>query len=295
MEITVRSIFNMIIFPSIIILHVSNNVIIARTKCLHKIVYYILVNVSVSDVFVCVAVFIQNIQLIPCNVYLHISYTTFYTSSILSTLFITVDRYIAVVHCLHYRQIATKRRVLLSIAFIWIISFLFSVFPAFLSSNYEYRLFLSDVIHCPIYLISSILLVCSSLLIRYIRNKHVLAIKKRNIYFGIEDERLGMLQNLKLAVLDVIRLNFVTAFLVFVGNIVDMFDKYYCKRRNTPLVIISIIFRASYMITNPIVYILAMTELKEQYGKVVSCISLLDSHKMIADKISPALELRNPP
>ena len=151
MEITIRSILNMIIFPSIIVLHISNNVMIARTKCLHKTVYYILVNVSISDIFVCVTVIVKNIQLIPCNVYLHITLTTFYTSSVLSTLCITVDRYIAIIHCLRYRQIVTKRRIFISIAFIWIFSFLLSMLPTMLTRNYQYTLFLSDCIHSPIY------------------------------------------------------------------------------------------------------------------------------------------------
>ena len=270
MEISERSIFNLIIFPSIILLHFSNNVLILRNKSLHKTIYYLLVNLSVSDIMLCVTVFLTNLNL-HHNIYLEISYATCYTASVISTVAITVDRYVAVVHCLHYRDIATKRRMLVAIVLIWTLSLLLSVLPSIITQDHAYRLFVRDCIHCPVYLMCSVFLVCSSLLIQYVRNKHVVAIKKRKVYFGIEDERLGILQNLKLAVMEVIRLNFVTALLVFVGNILDVVDKYYWKGANVPLFVATIVFKASYMMSNPIVYILTMTELKVQYRKIFSC------------------------
>jgi hypothetical protein len=243
-------------------------------KKLHKTVYYVLVNLSFSDVMLLMTILVQNTYS-RHNAYLKVAHTAFYTASILSTFGITIDRYVAVVYCLRYREFVTNNRLLVSLLLLWISSIVLAIIPSLITSNLKWRELYTDCIHVPLYLLCSVCLVLTSLWIRRIRNKHVEAIKKRNVYFGIESERLSTLQNLSASVLEIIKLNFMTAVLVIFGNILGVVFNYYLDEpKNFAMLVVLHVVRILYVLSNPIVYMLTMTDLRKRYSKILNCKSV---------------------
>ena len=104
-----------------ILLHLANNFIILRKRRLHKPAYFLLINLSVSDImliFVIIGIFIKRGYSLP----LQILNKVFVTSSLLSTFGISLDRYISVIHCLRYWEIVTTQRLISFLIISWIIS-----------------------------------------------------------------------------------------------------------------------------------------------------------------------------
>ena len=266
MRVQELDIFFMVLFPAVILMHLSNNVLIIINKKLHKTAYLILINLSFSDVLLLITVLLMN-SYTRYHTYCEVAHTVFYTVSVLSTFCITIDRYIAVQYCLRYREIVTRKRLLGVLLLLWISSVVLALIPLLVSIKRR-RLY-KDCIHVTIYLLCSVILILSSLWIRRIRNTHLACIRKTNAYFGIEDARLSVLRNLATAVLEVIKLNFVTAILVVLSNIIDVITFYYFQMQNLPFVIISIVTKTLYILSNPIVYMLTMTDLKRQYCKMI--------------------------
>ena len=253
----------------LMLLHISNIIVIVYNRLLHKPVYCMLIHLSLCDLFTSISwilVFTFDSATIGLRSFCFASYT----ASILTTVAITVDRYVAVVYCLRYREIITKRVIIASILLIWSISLLFVSIPLMCTTNSEIRTLIHRCIHIPLYLFSSIILIYSGFWIRHIRNSHLAVIKKRNMYFGVEGERLNVLQNLRMAVLDMIKLNLITATLIIISNI---FMVFYLVPSYDDIGHVSILIGGIYLCSNPIVYILSMTELKQKYKKLFKSLS----------------------
>ena len=138
------------------------------------------------------------------------------------------------------------------------------------TTSTEIRVLIRRCVHLSLYLFSSIILIYSAFLIRHIRNSHLAVIKKRSMYFGVEREKLNVLQNLRMAVLDVIKLNLITATLIIICNI---FIVFYFVPHYELIGHVSILIGGIYLCSNPIVYILSMTELKQKYKKLFKSLS----------------------
>lgn len=257
------------IFPITIILHLINNVIIVYKRCLHKPAYYLLINLSISDILLIFAVIIRFTTIRDQNILLDIANKVFATSSVLTTFGISLDRYIAVIYCLRYWDIVTRQRLILVLVIIWLLSIAIALISSLTSK--EDRTFVSDCIVVPIYILVCLTLIVSSFWIRYLRDKHEKEIRKRNIYFGIEAEKLGILQSLKAIIIDLMKLNIITATFVICAEVFRVLLNYYFNRQNPIITIIKYICNIIYVITNPLVYILSMTELKKQYKKMFIC------------------------
>ena len=151
------------------------------------------------------------------------------------------------------------------ILLIWTITLLFTTFPYICTSNKNIRRIIDDCIHTTLLVLSSVFLICSGFWIRNIRNIHMATIRKRNIYFGIEDEILQVLQNLVSGILDVIKLNLVTAIFIIITSISLIFyhlRQFICKETFATISNIGRAFSSLYLVPNPAVYILSMTELR---------------------------------
>ena len=103
-------------------LHAINVISIILNNKLHQNVYFLLVNLSVSDV-------IYVLIIPPLNIHgMHqvfsVLHQILYFASILFTCSITLDRYIKVKYALTYETIATKKRLAALISFIWAMSIL---------------------------------------------------------------------------------------------------------------------------------------------------------------------------
>ena len=99
---------NVLLGPLSMLLHMSNIIMIIYSRLFHKHVYCILIHLSLSDVFLIIFwLLVYAFQLSPRV--LIICITIAYTASILTTVFITIDRYLAVLHCFRYQEMMTKK------------------------------------------------------------------------------------------------------------------------------------------------------------------------------------------
>ena len=151
------------------------------------------------------------------------------------------------------------------------ISIVLAVIPVLCASKQNRNVsFYTDCIDIPLNILCSLCLIFASLWIRYIRNKHQKEITKRQVYFGVEQERLHVLQRLKTTILDVIKLNFVTSFLLICSSLVKV-SFVYGVAVKTPLLglFVSRILLVVYVASNPFVYICSMSDLRGEYKKLI--------------------------
>ena len=66
--------------------------------------------------------------------------------------------------------------------------------------------------------VSGVVLITSSLYVRRVRCKHLSAIRKRNLYFGVHGETFNFLISMANAMKEMVYLNIITAVLLIVGN-----------------------------------------------------------------------------
>ena len=90
----------MILTIPITIMHISNILIIIKKRHLHKPGYYLLINLSTADLLMVITTSIRFFLFSNTNYYISMLQGFFFYSSLLSTVLISIDRYIAVIHCL---------------------------------------------------------------------------------------------------------------------------------------------------------------------------------------------------
>ena len=98
-------------------LHIFNIVSIAINRRLHQNVYFILMNLSISDSLTILTPLLVAADVSP-GIYMRLARTV-YTASILSTCAITLDRYMKIEYALRYYSIFTKRRLGILVLLIW--------------------------------------------------------------------------------------------------------------------------------------------------------------------------------
>ena len=248
-------------------MHIANIFTILKNRHLHNISYYILVNLSISDVLTLVTTTLRVLLSYGIdNEYFYPILFVFYYSSILSTVLMSLDRYIAIKHCIRYRQIVTIKRFVISIITSWIFSIvlnlIFFIVPKILRQNLWYFQIGREVTRCVIMFGSCIILVFLSIQMLHIRRTHVKALVKEKRRFGVEKERLDTLQKLKQSIKDIFRLNVVTAFLVVLSNIAEIFHTYNLINGADSMLII---LTGAYFFSNPFLYCLTMSGLRTYY------------------------------
>lgn len=255
-----------IIFSIPILFHIINIVFITTKKKLHKPSFYILFNLTISDIVSIIFLAAQCLTK-ENTLYLDFGLKLSGCASILSTLGITLERYIAVEYCLHYYKIVTTKRLSVFLITVWCTALSSTMAILFSSSNPEVRIFYYGYICGSLSVIACSILLVSSFWIRRIRNKHEKEIKKRNVYFGIHDERLGILANLKASIADIIKLNLITAVLIVLGVVFYLVKIHQCRMKDCTVSNVYGVLRGLYIVSNPFLYILSLRELKEQYLK----------------------------
>ena len=252
-----------IVLVPVVIMHISNIFATIKNHHLHNIRYYILINLSISDLLM--------LGTLPLNFILSQDYVsplkfTFYHSSILSTVLMSVDRYIAIKHFLRYREIVTIKKLVISIIASWsfsiVINLLFLIIPKIFGNNLLYFQICRDITTYGIILGSCIVLVYLSIKMLLVRWKHVKALMKVKSRFGVEKERLDMLQKLKQNMEDIFRLNLFTVIIVVLSITSDNIHTYSLINAAKTM---STIFRAAYFMSNPFLYCLTMSGLRTYY------------------------------
>ena len=251
----------------IVFMHTCNILLIIKTKKLHKPSYFLIINLSVGDLILTVTAGFNTMFLDYRNETLIIASNICYNLSLFTTVYIAIDRYIAIRFCLEYYFIVTKRRLVYLIILSWIFSIIIVLLPRFevpkFGSNGHYRRLSFDIIHYSIVVSSSIILISLSLHTVRIRRKHVKDMRKTSRRFGIVSEKLNTLTRLKESMKDVMKLNIVTVILVISSNIAKFYSNYFAPTKQ--YVIISMIMFGIYVISNPFLYAVIMTELRQQY------------------------------
>ena len=244
-------------------LYICHIVTILMKKKLHQNVYYILINLIFSDM-------LFNFFIIRgSSVEVSWAYfqgfepvRVFSVSSVLFTLCVTLDRYIKVEYCLRYHAIATKRRLVYLIAFVWVFSITFS-FASQVNSAEANSNLIGVMCNQGFLSICSLVLLVSSAWVRYVRNKHLNNITKMNRYFGIQAETLDILKSLGKVVKELIQLSFVTAILVLGFTVTRGFQYYFGIQVIGWMYYLT---KQMYLISNPFIYMFVMTDMRKCYA-----------------------------
>ena len=256
----------MIVISPAILIHGCNIFFIITKVNIHKPRYYILLNLTISDLCM-VGVGLTSLRYNNgYNEYTHICSKIFYALSLITTVLISVDRDIAVRYCLRYNQIVTNRNLAISIIVSWLVSIVINIFPAIeelkLRNGRQYYRYSEDAVSYVTRFGCVLILMALSISMLMVRNKHISFIKSLNNNSSADTEKLNILRDLKQSLKDVFRLNVVTAVLVTaanIGSVIYIFDG-----RKTTKQVYSII-GAAYFLTNPFLYALTMSELRMHY------------------------------
>ena len=248
------------------ILHLFNTGLIIRRRSLHKPSYYILLHLFLSDTLFILTMATRT-YVPQMGEVGHAIQTIFLNASIFTTLGLTIDRYIAVEHCLRYGSIVTKRALWRCGGGLWLSSVLLEIVPRLGGKDPEERNLFSEIVHIIVNLLVSLVLITCSLYVRKVRNGHETNINKLTIRFGIHAERLNHLKRLSSSVVDVLKLNMVTSVLIVAGNVSFAFAKYGYPGNKILGVIVRVVI-AVYVISNPVVYACTLSKLKKEYVKL---------------------------
>ena len=216
------------------LLHICNIVIILAKRILHIPENSFLVSLSASDIVLMVTALFRceyepGMKISQClntdNPLVAFLLGTSNTASVLSTLAISMDKYIAVQYSLRYHQIVTRGTLVKSIAAIWVSSIFSSGIVSVicvLVDDWKYF----HLPHNILWMILSMVLLASAMHIRNIRNGFEKDITHSRRYFRVDAERLSVLRRLKKSIHGVLRLNIATAVLIFIGSMLAIMWQY---------------------------------------------------------------------
>ena len=246
--------------------HISNVIIFLKRK-LHRPEHYLLTHLSFCDLLM-LLLFSARLNSSSANEVLHQGTSICYTASVLTTSAMTVNKFISVEYCLRYHDIVTTRRLFVSFFCVWISSCVAAAVPFICTSSVVKREQINDCIMCTLYTTLSLLMVVCSLYIRSVRNAHEMKIRQRKSYFGVAEERLHILQRLSTSVFDIIKLNVTTSVIVIITVICRVAHKYVFQKNSSTAHSVLHFMVSLYVISNPIVYAVTITELKQEYKKI---------------------------
>ena len=253
--------------------------------------YRLLLNLTVSGILVILNIFIRLMLPRSIKEELLVLEKILYDSSLITTMLISLDQYIAIKHCLRYNQIVSKKNLLMAIIVPWLLSILLKLLPLIhvtkvmdIAKRYINTF---QIVEYAIWFGCSITLITFSIEMKRVRKEHIDSIKKQSIHSMVEREKLGKLKDLKNSIKDVFRLNIATAVIV-IGHASASLCSFYglSKHFNT----IAHIMATIYFFTNPFLYALTMSELRTYYYKYIRYIL----SKFCIIRISPDETINEP-
>ena len=214
--------------------------LILRKRQLWKTRFYIIANLAVSDIitlFTLVSIVLTRVLTGPfkeITMFIIISKVICLTSritSLLTLVFLAVDRYIAVRYSLRYQMILTKKKTCFVLAAVWLFSFSISGMTWIKVSGY-YKHKRNILITLAVFRVTtSALLLTLSKYTNTIRKKHINSIEKRTKYFGVTKEKLGILKALKKSLEDSFKLYIATVFVQIAATIASVTNMLLSKNR----------------------------------------------------------------
>ena len=214
------TVFLMLVVPTVTLHLTIITLILKKNRLRRENHLFIIANIITCDLSHCFFSLIRSIRILTLEYrrddFLFADIVTFFgitsfVTSMLCTSLLSMDCYIAVSYGLRYNQIVTKRRIALVIICIWTLSMLMVITCKVLEKRFidtPYRFI--DMMLIFVYIGVTIFTLSVALYTINMRKKHAVAIKSRNVRFGIEAERRDMLQRLKKSIIDVMKLNVLT-------------------------------------------------------------------------------------
>ena len=224
-----------ILLPVIVLLLVPNVVIFAliiRKRQLRQVRFYIIVNLTICDsttLLLLSAIVLEGSIFgtpgitgkIKCA--WTVSLCT-YINSLFTTSFLAFDRYVAVKYDIRYHEILTKKKAFIVLVMLWALSAMISFLPLIRVST------TSDYFRNRVITLTTLRIIVASLLIlaskhtNKIRKRHVTEIRKRKINFGVEKEKLDLLQRTKNSITDAFKLYLATIIVMILDSSVGIFE-----------------------------------------------------------------------
>ena len=253
--------------PIILLVHICNITIILSKKQLRKNgMCVLLVNLSLSDLLA-----LAFYSLEPESFQHLFLMSMVVTSSLLSTLGISLDKYLSIKYSLRYHSIVTQKKILLFIGFSWMVSTVFAAVTILLDAITVKSKCYYILHHLQQFFISLLLIFCAAY-IRHIRNAHEkqITLRKRHFgEFGVQAEQLNILKRLRRSVVDVMRLNCTTALIIILGVILGAINRYSSLEGNYDLLTILRVMYLFYLSSNPIIYIVVTSGLRKEYKRML--------------------------
>ena len=251
--------------PVFMLAHTSNIWLIVRKRKLHKPSYYLLLNLSIGDLMLLLTAFFNILLSNYRRVELVLVSDICYNVSILTTVHISIDRYIAISFCMKYKSIVTNKRLLYLIILTWIVSVTLILLPLFekpnIGNGIRKKRLSSEIIRYGVVVLALIFLITLSMHTFTVRKKHVKQISGTQNRFGILSKERNILHKLKESINDVLKLNVITIVLVFASNAVYFYSDYIAHTHRYVIILIFSI----YVFSNPVIYAVIMTDLRKQY------------------------------
>ena len=156
-----------------------------------------------------------------------------HVTSLLTTAFLAIDRYIAVKHCLRYQSILTTKRMTFIVVVMWLVAVLLTGIQWInVSQPFDFRRNNFKTVTC-LRIVISVLLLSVSKITTATRKMHMGKIEAKQKYFGVEKEKLDTLKLLKNSLKDSFKLYIATivvmVILTVIGTIETIFSKNYIK------------------------------------------------------------------
>ena len=225
-----------IILPVIVLLLVPNMVIFAliiRKRQFRQARFYIIANLTICDsttlLLVSAIVLRGSIFGTPGttgnnNFWTWTISLCTHINSLSTTAFLAFDRYVAVKYDIRYYEILTKKKAFIVLVMLWALSAMVSFLPLIrVSTTSDY--FRNRVITLTtLRIIVATLLILASKHTNKIRKRHVIEIRKRRINFGVEKEKLDLLQRIKNSIADAFKLYLATIIVMVLDSSVGIFE-----------------------------------------------------------------------
>ena len=209
--------------------------LIIQKVSLHRVRFYIMINLCITNIVTLLMVIfgiiyslsdgvpIKDDKMNIASSIVGTVTTITHINSMLTAAFLSIDRYIAVKHSIHYQNILTVLRMFYVLIAIRVLSTVVAGIQ-WLNVRIYFHYYRNKLITLiPSRALVSVALLSISKYTNNIRKRHIRAIEGRQNYFGIERERLDILRFIRKSLADSLKLYIATvvviAILTFIGII----------------------------------------------------------------------------
>ena len=254
----------------VILAHISIISAIFKRNNLAKQRYYIVATISATDCCSCMVALIVLFRSI-IDGYFTGDFTNYllagivlasFRVSLFCTCLLSFDRYIAVSRALRYNEIITTKRILMGLSSFWILSLLLCLIP-FLQKEERNIIFNNGigmlVVNILIVFFFSIFIIYVAGYSIKVRNRHIAIIESRSTQFGVDTERLNLLQRLKGSLYDVMKLGMLTVFVIVLLLILSSLTRLVSEETVQTIRHLGFLL---YTASNPVIYISVLRELR---------------------------------